>query len=234
MCIASIAPNKPTEPRSVPRSHLGLDLAGTCVRGVQSWGKIDARAMERYLRRVCSEYLPNPYHNAAHAADVTQVQPALALLSASLYSLLRIHCFFSHSPAPTATGRSRAARTTGNTPPGAQAMAIMLHMDARGRLSPLERLAVLLAACVHDLGHPGVSNSFLVESRSHWALVYNDISVNENMHASRAMTLAEEEGLFRRFTRDEYRQVRPVASDRVVQTKTAAPGEKNPRAVRHA
>lgn len=89
-------------------------------------------------------------------------------------------------------------------------MAIMLHMDLRGRLSRLERLAVLLAASVHDLAHPGVSNSFLVESRSHWALVYNDISVNENMHASRAMVLAEEVGLFRLFSRAEYRQVCPL------------------------
>lgn len=115
--------------------------------------------MTRYLRLVAAGYRANPYHNAAHAADVTQ------------------------------------------------GMAVLLQMSLSERLTRLERLALLLAGAVHDLGHPGVSNQFLVASRDSWALVYNDISVNENMHVSQAFALAEEAHLFDGFSSAEYTEV---------------------------
>lgn len=77
-------------------------------------------------------------------------------------------------------------------------------------LSKLERFAIILASAVHDLGHPGVNNVFLVKTRDKQALTYNDRSVNENMHASLAFTLALEHddlNLFRRFSTAEYEQV---------------------------
>jgi hypothetical protein len=80
-----------------------------------------------------------------------------------------------------------------------------------GGLSKLERFAVILASAVHDLGHPGVNNAFLVRSRDQQALTYNDRSVNENMHASLAFRLAAEEpglNLFAAFSEAEYDQVR--------------------------
>jgi hypothetical protein len=80
-----------------------------------------------------------------------------------------------------------------------------------GGLSKLERFAIILASAVHDLGHPGVNNAFLVRSRDQQALMYNDRSVNENMHASLAFRLAAEEpglNLFASFSDAEYEQVR--------------------------
>ena len=44
------------------------------------------------------------------------------------------------------------------------------------------QFAALFAAAVHDLGHPGVSSAYLVQSRSPLALMYNDRSVLENHH----------------------------------------------------
>ncbi|GLC43173.1 hypothetical protein PLESTB_000855000 [Pleodorina starrii] len=55
-------------------------------------------------------------------------------------------------------------------------------------LSPLERLALLVAALCHDLDHDGHSNSFHVNSGSELARIYNDQSVMENHHC--AMTFA--------------------------------------------
>lgn len=128
--------------------------------GVQDW-KISPTIMQRFLQRCAKQYhAGNPYHNAAHAADVTQ------------------------------------------------GMAIMMRMGLGSKLTIIERTALLLAAAVHDLGHPGVNNSFLVSTRDHWAVVYNDRSVNENMHISQAFVIAHEVGLFAQLDDEEYREVR--------------------------
>lgn len=53
-------------------------------------------------------------------------------------------------------------------------------------------LATYLAAVVHDVGHLGVNNPFLVETGHRLALTYNDQSVQENMHAAEGFLLLEE------------------------------------------
>jgi 3'5'-cyclic nucleotide phosphodiesterase len=55
--------------------------------------------------------------------------------------------------------------------------------------NPVELFALLVAAVVHDVGHPGMNNSYQISSKSDLALVYNDKSVLENMHASRAFQI---------------------------------------------
>ena len=77
-------------------------------------------------------------------------------------------------------------------------------------MSELEMLAVLLAALVHDVDHPGTTNNFhinqrsvqwrmttIVENclhvfRSKYALLYNDRSVLENHHLYYAFSLLQE------------------------------------------
>lgn len=94
-----------------------------------------------------------------------------------------------------------------------QAAAVVLksvhqHM---GQLSQLEDFCVIMASVVHDLSHPGVNNDFLVKSRDSTAIVYNDRSVNENMHVSKAFQLALENpelNIFSKFSDEEYMQVR--------------------------
>jgi len=53
-----------------------------------------------------------------------------------------------------------------------------------GVLNKEDMLAVLLAALGHDVEHQGYNNAFLVNSQDKLALLYNDISVLENHHAS--------------------------------------------------
>ena len=52
-----------------------------------------------------------------------------------------------------------------------------------------ELFSILIAAVVHDVGHGGLNNSFHINSRSELALLYNDVSVLENMHAATAFKL---------------------------------------------
>jgi hypothetical protein len=47
-----------------------------------------------------------------------------------------------------------------------------------------EALAILFAAAIHDLQHPGVTNDYLVQNSSPLALRYNDRAVAESNSAS--------------------------------------------------
>mmetsp|Transcript_2078 Transcript_2078/g.3190 ORF Transcript_2078/g.3190 Transcript_2078/m.3190 type:complete len:622 (+) Transcript_2078:128-1993(+) len=51
-------------------------------------------------------------------------------------------------------------------------------------LFPIDLLALKLAAIGHDVDHPGTNNDFEINTNSHRALIYNDIAVLENHHAS--------------------------------------------------
>lgn len=50
-------------------------------------------------------------------------------------------------------------------------------------------MAALLAAAVHDVDHPGRTNSFLCNAGSELAILYNDTAVLENHHAALAFQL---------------------------------------------
>lgn len=54
------------------------------------------------------------------------------------------------------------------------------------RTTPLDRFMSIVAAAVHDVAHPGVTNLFLSKTMSALALRYNDVAVLENMHVATA------------------------------------------------
>lgn len=97
----------------------------------------------------------NPYHNFRHAIDVMQ---------ATFHFLIRLGCI---PPPPF-----KRAPNCSMIPPIGPAV-----------FTPEESLVVLIAAIGHDISHPGVTNAFLVSSRSPMAQVFNDKSVLESYHA---------------------------------------------------
>mmetsp|Transcript_101883 Transcript_101883/g.287470 ORF Transcript_101883/g.287470 Transcript_101883/m.287470 type:complete len:528 (-) Transcript_101883:95-1678(-) len=53
-------------------------------------------------------------------------------------------------------------------------------------MTPLDHFMTLVAAALHDVGHPGKNNMFLINTMDALALRYNDKSVLENMHVALA------------------------------------------------
>ncbi|KAI9270020.1 hypothetical protein EDC94DRAFT_597850 [Helicostylum pulchrum] len=64
-------------------------------------------------------------------------------------------------------------------------------------LRPKDVFALLIAAIGHDAAHPGVNNSFLINSSNPLATLYNDKSVLESLHAMTLFQLLNKHGIDR-------------------------------------
>ncbi|XP_074110213.1 phosphodiesterase dunce isoform X3 [Cotesia typhae] len=86
--------------------------------------------------------------------------------------------------------------------------------------TPLEIMAALFAATIHDVDHPGLTNQFLINSSSELALMYNDESVLENHHLAVAFKLLQNEGcdIFVNMTKKQRQTVRKMVIDMVLST----------------
>eukprot|EP00727_Mastigamoeba_balamuthi_P011150 m51a1_g6658 putative 3 -cyclic-nucleotide phosphodiesterase (1251) ;mRNA; r:153684-160398 len=89
-----------------------------------------------------------------------------------------------------------------------QAVGVLLNsVRDKAKLTQCELLGAIIASCVHDVGHQGVNNNFLVASLDPIALRYNLISPLENMHAATAIaTITRSECNFvaKTLTKDEF------------------------------
>jgi hypothetical protein len=99
----------------------------------------------------------------------------------------------------------------------------LCHTTLGSLLTWLEITAVLLAAAVHDVGHPGVSNAFQINSRSKHAIRYNDISVLENFHAATAFKVMQQERceILASYSREEHAAVRRIMVNTILATDLA-------------
>ena len=93
-----------------------------------------------------------------------------------------------------------------------QTAAVILQSFAKhvSDIPKMEYFCIIMASAVHDLGHLGVNNDFLIKSKHPRATTYNDRSVNENYHISRAFEIARESkdcDIFDLLTVEEQRKV---------------------------
>ena len=91
----------------------------------------------------------------------------------------------------------------------------------------------MIAAIIHDVDHPGLTNAFLVRTRDPLATTYNDQSVLENHHLSYFFNLIERKkeanifdyatspGQSSHFTEESYREVRRIIIACVMHTDMA-------------
>ncbi|XP_024082676.1 cAMP-specific 3',5'-cyclic phosphodiesterase isoform X3 [Cimex lectularius] len=102
-----------------------------------------------------------------------------------------------------------------------QSTHVLLNTPAlEGVFTPLETMAALFAATIHDVDHPGLTNQFLVNTSSELALMYNDESVLENHHLAVAFKLLQNEGcdIFLNLNKKQRQTLRKMAIDMVLST----------------
>jgi hypothetical protein len=165
--------------------------------------KIPQDTLCEFLRAMENEYnSENPYHNEIHGADVVQ----------TAHALLQMNKAVTTAAPPPPPAETTTTTVTTNTPmeeeeenggntngalppppppppplsPAYESTDEVVVEEELLQLTDLERFAYLLAAVVHDVGHPGRNNSFQINRQTVLALEYNDLSVLENMHASKA------------------------------------------------
>ncbi|KAM4826268.1 high affinity cAMP-specific and IBMX-insensitive 3',5'-cyclic phosphodiesterase 8A isoform 2-T2 [Thomomys bottae] len=88
-------------------------------------------------------------------------------------------------------------------------------------LEPVDEVAALIAATIHDVDHPGRTNAFLCNSGSKLAILYNDIAVLESHHAALAFQLTvgnDKYNIFKNMERSQYRVLRQGIVDMVLAT----------------
>ncbi|XP_041092728.1 high affinity cAMP-specific and IBMX-insensitive 3',5'-cyclic phosphodiesterase 8B-like [Polyodon spathula] len=91
----------------------------------------------------------------------------------------------------------------------------------KGSLEQLDEVAALIAATVHDVDHPGRTNSFLCNAGSELAVLYNDMAVLESHHAALAFQLTTRDrqcNVFINMERTQYRTLRQAIIDMVLAT----------------
>ncbi|KAK9760252.1 3',5'-cyclic-nucleotide phosphodiesterase [Basidiobolus ranarum] len=111
----------------------------------------------------------NPYHNFYHAVDVLQ---------ATYYMLKKLgligHPNGNSSYSPHLPGGKKRVQNF---------------------IRPNDVFALIIATLAHDLGHPGVNNSYMINAHSSLALLYNDEAVLENFHAMYLFLLMKKHGV---------------------------------------
>uniref|UniRef100_A0A3P8W6A7 Phosphodiesterase n=1 Tax=Cynoglossus semilaevis TaxID=244447 RepID=A0A3P8W6A7_CYNSE len=91
----------------------------------------------------------------------------------------------------------------------------------KSSLDQLDEVAALIAATVHDVDHPGRTNSFLCNAGSELAILYNDTAVLESHHAALAFQLTvrdSKSNIFRNIDRTQFRTLRQAIIDMVLAT----------------
>jgi len=74
---------------------------------------------------------------------------------------------------------------------------ILMETAAHQWLSEHQRLSLLFAAVCHDIGHNGLSNTYLEATKSELCSKWGEISTLENMHAALMWDMIRKTGIFR-------------------------------------
>lgn len=212
---AQILPPPPPSPQN------GIDRPAAIIACAGM--PLDLRKLTNLLGHLEAQYGHNPYHNRMHAADV----------------LLGVHCFVqqgwrsdgAQAGAPSASAVPTAPTAPSPPSPSSAVTALSASASAPGAqqgacdgdgwgLTPLQMLAGLFAAAVHDFAHPGTSNAHEIMKDSELAIRYHDRSVLESHHLASAFAalLMPQHNFLCEWDRKTYMEFRKLTGELVMMT----------------
>jgi hypothetical protein len=88
------------------------------------------------------------------------------------------------------------------------------------KLDLWEIMSYTIAGACHDVGHPGVSNIFLIEKKDEMAIRYNDIMVLENFHVATTFEILKtpKYNIFSDLSAAQYKRVRKIMIGAILAT----------------
>ena len=90
------------------------------------------------------------------------------------------------------------------------------------KLDKVEVLALFIGALCHDIGHDGFTNAFHITTFSDLAATYNDLHVQENLHASLCNKLVcKENTKFLSMNKDQFMKLRKLIVQIIISTDMA-------------
>lgn len=95
--------------------------------------------------------------------------------------------------------------------------------EAKIFLRPVDRVALLIGSIIHDIGHIGRSNQFLIDSNHELAGLFNDRSPLENFHCFKFFSILKLDAcnIFASFSREDMKELRRVIIEAVINTDNA-------------
>lgn len=169
-------------------AFLMLEFALRYIRELAMWSTLpvpSSNELMMFVLIVRDNYQHgNPFHNFRHAVDVMQ---------ACFHYLIRLGClpeFSQFRKNPKEDELATLKNPVGKEP---SVLLDMVYPLATVRpegealvphLNPLQSLGLLFAAIGHDVGHPGVTNAFMISHEASASQVYNERSVLELYHSA--------------------------------------------------
>ena len=91
----------------------------------------------------------------------------------------------------------------------------------------IDLLSIIIAALGHDIGHPGLTNTFHINASTEMAITYNDSSCLENFHLAKLFkTIRKEEtNIFEKLSTQDYKKIRKKMISEIFATDMAIHGK---------
>uniref|UniRef100_A0A8C5FHI5 Phosphodiesterase n=1 Tax=Gadus morhua TaxID=8049 RepID=A0A8C5FHI5_GADMO len=227
-----------SEPQSVPLSHLRVSLyseaeALLTPEVYQSFGQLSIPMTLNDVPQSIADLLADEERwefNILGLEAATHKRP-LTYLGLKVFTGMGVCEFLNCSEATLRSWLQvmEASYHASNSYHNSTHAADVLHATAyflrkervKGILDQLDVVAALVAATVHDVDHPGRTNSFLCNAGSELAILYNDTAVLESHHAALAFQLTvrdSKSNIFKNIDRTQFRTLRQAIIDMVLAT----------------
>ena len=91
----------------------------------------------------------------------------------------------------------------------------------------IDLLSIIIAGLGHDIGHPGLTNTFQINASSEMAITYNDSSCLENFHLAKLFkTIRKDEtNIFEKLSLQDYKKIRKRMISEILATDMAVHGK---------